>query len=88
MLNVYSKSIRKQWMTGIAPPLLVALIVPMIASIWPEMKAQAELWIELLRNPIYKAMLGDMIDMSTWSGFYFMYIFVWLEWIMMLIMES
>lgn len=85
MLHVYRKSIRKQWLFGIAPPLLVALIVPMIASIWPDMKEQTAMWAEFLDNPIYKAMLGDIADLSTWSGFYYMYIFVWLEMIMIFI---
>ncbi|MFQ6124437.1 MAG: ABC transporter permease [Candidatus Heimdallarchaeota archaeon] len=85
MLNVYLKGLRKQWLMGIAPPLLVAILIPLIASIWPDMKAQAEVWAEFLDNPIYKAMLGDLVDMSTWVGFYNMYIFIWLEWIIMFI---
>ena len=85
MVNVYLKGLRKRWLTGIAPPLAVAIFIPMIASIWPDMKAQAALWSDFLENPIYKAMLGDIGDLSTWSGFYYMYIFVWLDWIIIFI---
>ncbi|MFQ5820671.1 MAG: ABC transporter permease [Candidatus Heimdallarchaeota archaeon] len=85
MVNVYLKGVRKQWLIGIAVPLSVAIFIPLIASIWPDMKAQAAAWAEFLKNPIYKAFLGDVADLSTWAGFYNMYIFVWLEWIIMFV---
>ena len=61
MVNVYLKGLRKRWLTGIAPPLAVAIFIPMIASIWPDMKAQAALWSDFLENPIYQAMLGNIV---------------------------
>ena len=64
------------------PPLSIALFVPIIASIWPTLKEQAASFQELLKNPIYKAFLGQVVDISTWQGVYFMYIFVWMEWIL------
>ena len=85
MVNVYLKGVRKQWLIGIAVPLSVAIFIPLIASIWPDMKAQAEAWAEFLKNPIYKAFLGDVANLSTWAGFFNMYIFIWLEWIIMFV---
>jgi len=82
MMRVYLKNLRKQWRGGIMPPLSIALFVPIIASIWPTLKEQAASFQELLKNPIYKAFLGQVVDISTWQGVYFMYIFVWMEWIL------
>ena len=85
-MRVYLKNLRKQWRGGILAPLSIALFVPVIASIWPSLQAQAASFQELLKNPVYKAFLGQVADISTWQGVYFMYIFVWMEWI--LIFES
>jgi ABC-2 type transport system permease protein len=81
-MRVFLKNIQKKWRGGILPPLSIGLFVPVIASIWPSLKAQAAGFQELLNNPIYKAFLGQVADISTWQGVFFMYIFVWMDWIL------
>lgn len=87
MVKVYLKNFRKKWLNGVAPPIVVTMFAPLIASIWPEFKEQASAWTEILKNPVYQAFLGrlGLADIGTWSGFYFMYIFVWLEMILVYI---
>ena len=87
MVKVYLKNLRKKWLNGVTPPIVVTLFVPLIMSIWPEFKEQASFFAELLKNPVYRAILGQLglADISTWSGYYFMYIFVWMEMILLYI---
>ena len=86
-MRVFLKNMRKSWFNGIATPLAVTIFVPMITAIWPEFKTQASSFMELLKNPIYKAMLGDLInaDIGTWQGFFYMYIFMWMQFVLLFV---
>ena len=81
-MRVFLKNLRKNWRGGIIAPLSIALFIPIIASIWPSLEEQAAGFQEILNNPVYKAFLGTVADITTWQGVYFMYIFVWMEWIL------
>ncbi len=72
---------KKNWKSGIIPPAVVAIIVPIIAAIWPELEEFSELFQTFLENPFFEAFLGHLGigDLSTWMGVYYMYIFIWLE---------
>ncbi|MHA1225908.1 MAG: ABC transporter permease subunit [Candidatus Hodarchaeales archaeon] len=90
MLTVYKKGLRKSWLIGILPPLTVALIIPLISSIWPGengLKAQAEYFQALLQNDLYKVMLGSLTNVlfTTFEGVILMYIFIWLDWIILFV---
>jgi ABC-type transport system involved in multi-copper enzyme maturation permease subunit len=87
MLEVFRKEFKKLWLIGTLPPLLVTLFIPLIAGIWPELKEQAAIFEELLQNEIYKAMLGELgnVSFTTWQGAFFMYIFIWSEWVLLFI---
>lgn len=87
MVKVMLKEMRKKLLSGILPPLLVVLFVPMIASLWPTFKDQIAAFQELLQNPIYSAILGQLglNDLSTFQGFYNIYIFVVLEMVILFI---
>ncbi|MHA2346110.1 MAG: ABC transporter permease subunit [Candidatus Hodarchaeales archaeon] len=82
MLTVYKKNLRKYWILGISFPIVIIVFIPFIGSIWPELSEQMAAFQELLKSPIYRVMLGDLVDLSTWQGMYFMYIFMLLEWVM------
>jgi ABC-type transport system involved in multi-copper enzyme maturation permease subunit len=82
MLTVYRKNLRKYWIIGISFPIVIIVFIPFIGSIWPELREQMVVFQELLESPIYRVMLGDLVDLSTWQGMYFMYIFMLLEWVM------
>lgn len=85
MVHVYLKELRKKWFSGIAGPFFVCIFVLMITYIWPEFRDQASNFMELLKNPFYKVFLGQLglADISTWQGFFFMYLFLWLEWVLL-----
>ncbi len=87
MVYVFKKEFRKSWLIGIVPPLLVMVFVPLIAVIWPELELQAEAFEQMLENPLYAAMLGDLLEtgFTTWEGAYFLYIFIWSEWVILFI---
>ena len=84
MVHVYLKNLLKSWKSHVIPPLLVVLMIPMIAAIWPELHKASEMFEEILNSPAYTAFLGHlgMGDLSTWNGMFYMYCFIWLEMIM------
>ena len=53
--NIYKKGLQKGWLMGLIPPIIIALFIPFIAVIWPELKAQAEAFQAMLDNPFYQA---------------------------------
>lgn len=85
MVRVYLKTIRKTWLGGITAPLLIVILIPMIMLIWPEMKAQAASFMELMKNPVYKVIAGDLVNtnLGTWQGFFFMEIFMCVDWVVL-----
>ncbi len=60
------------------------MMVPMISAIWPELQKASAMFKEILESPIYAGFLGHLgiSDFSTWMGMYYMYIFLWLEMIL------
>ena len=80
-MRVFLKNLRKGWFGGIIPPLIVSLMAPMLTGIWPSFKEQAAAFSEILKNPIYQTLLGEMVmfDMSTWEGMFYMYVGLILE---------
>jgi ABC-type transport system involved in multi-copper enzyme maturation permease subunit len=87
MLTTYLKGLKKNWLIGIIPPAFVVLFIPIIAAIWPELEAQADAFAAILENEIYKVMLGDLAEgmFTSWQGIIIMYIFVWIDFIMIFI---
>ncbi len=87
MVTTYLKGIKKNWLIGVIPPAFVVLFIPIIAAIWPELEAQADAFAAILENEIYKVMLGDLAEgmFTSWQGIIIMYIFVWIDFIMIFI---
>ncbi len=87
MLTTYFKNLKKNWLIGIVPPVFVIIFIPIIAAIWPELEAQAEAFAAIMENEIYKVMLGDLAEgmFDSWQGIIVMYIFVWIDFIMIFI---
>ena len=88
MLNVYFKGMTKKWKSIITPVLVIGLFVIMIAGIWPTLKEQAEAFQFIIDNPIYQSILGNLggaVMFTTWEGAYYLYIFVWLEMVIVFI---
>ena len=82
-MRVYLMNLRKGWKGGIITPFFVSLIVPLMAGIWPSMKGElAMAYSEILQNPIYQALLGQLgiLDMTTWQGVFYMYVGICMEW--------
>ena len=86
-MQTYLKNLKKNWKSGVFPPFIVFLFVPLIASLWPQFEASAELFTTILDSPAFTALVGylGLNDFSTWQGVYFMYIFVWLEYILLFV---
>lgn len=87
MVNVMLKDMWKKWLAGILPPVIIILFIPMITGLWPTIKDQMAAFQEILQNPVYIAILGQLgiADITTFEGFYNMYIFVILEMLMIFI---
>lgn len=85
MLDIYFKSFKKTYYLGLIIGIVVALLVSIVVSIWPEFKAQSASFRELLDSPLYGAILGEMVslDIATFQGFYGMYLFIYLEMILL-----
>lgn len=86
-LVVYSKGMKKDWLTGIVLGVLVSSIILMVGMIWPELQAEIDTFKELLDSPIYEGLMGDLInlDFATFEGFIGMYVFIWLEYIIIFV---
>ena len=77
-LNVYTTNMKKRWIGGMSPTLIVAFLALMMLTIWPEFKDSISSFEELMKANIYKAMMGeDLMGMGigTFQGFYAMEIF-------------
>ena len=85
MLEIYIKSYKKTYYLGLIIAIIVGALVALVVSIWPEFKAQSESFRELLDSPLYGAILGEMVDLdiATFQGFYGMYLFIYLEMILL-----
>ncbi len=85
MLEIYFKSFKKTYYLGLLIAIIVGALVTLVVSIWPEFKAQSEGFRELLNSPLYGAILGEMVnlDIATFQGFYGMYLFIYLEMILL-----
>ena len=70
---------------GLIIAIVVASLVSIVISIWPEFKSQSEAFRELLNSPLYGAILGETVnlDIATFQGFYGMYLFIYLEMILL-----
>ena len=86
-MRTYFKNFKKNWKSGIFPPFIMIIFVPLIASLWPQFKDAADLFREVLESPGFTALVGHLglNDFGTWEGIYFMYIFIWLEYILLFI---
>ncbi|MBY8985537.1 MAG: ABC transporter permease subunit [Candidatus Lokiarchaeota archaeon] len=87
MTKVYLKGLKKKWMRGILYPLLAAILIPLIAYMWPSLQDQLSAFSELLESPVYKAILGQLglIGFGTFEGAIYMYIFSWTEMLMIFV---
>ena len=85
MVKVFLKGLQKNWLGSFLAALSVAIFIPVIAGIWPTFQDQIATIQELMQNPVYKVFLGEfgISDLTTWFGFYSMYIFTWLEMLML-----
>ena len=76
MVNVYLKNMRKSWLTGLMPSVIVVGFVGTIAAGWPSMKELIIERLETMSNPIMQAILGDLglegLGLS-WQAALFMY---------------
>jgi len=81
-MRVFLTNLRKGWKGGVLTAFFVSLIVPIMAGIWPSFKDQMALFSEILKNPIYQVLLGQLglMDMSTWQGMFYMYVGICMEW--------
>jgi len=87
MLTVYFKGMSKKWKSTLTPALTIVLFVVMIAGIWPALSDQAEAFQLIIENPLYQSILGGLggVIFTTWEGAYYLYIFIWLEMIIVFI---
>ena len=85
MFEIYLKSFKKTYYLGLITGIIVALMVTLVISIWPEFKRESAAFAELLKSPLYGAILGQTVnlDIATFQGFYGMYLFIYLEMILL-----
>jgi ABC-type transport system involved in multi-copper enzyme maturation permease subunit len=76
MVNVYLKNLKKSWLTGFVPPLVIVGFVGLIAIGWPSMQEIILQRLETMDNPVMKAIIGDLGISglgATWEAAMFMY---------------
>ncbi|MHA2224172.1 MAG: ABC transporter permease subunit [Candidatus Hodarchaeales archaeon] len=76
MVYVYLKNLRKSWITGFVPPLIVIGFVGMIAFGFPSMIEVIIGRLSTMNQPIMKAIIGDLGLEGlglTWEATLFMY---------------
>ena len=69
--KIYSTDMKKKWVGGILPALLMGLLALYMAVIWPEMAEAMAGFEELMQSPIYQAMIGSGIldvELTTFKG--------------------
>ena len=68
-------------------PLMAAILIPLIAYMWPMMQDQIAMFADLIDSPVYQAILGQLglIGLGSFEGAIYMYIFSWLEMLMVII---
>ena len=86
-MRTFLTNLRKGWKGGVLTPFFVSLIVPLMAGIWPSFKEQAAAFSEILKNPVYQALLGQLgvMDMTTWKGIFYMYVGICMEWAIVIV---
>ena len=87
MSQIYLKSLKKKWLSGILFPIFIALFVPLIAYMWPMLQDQLSTFAELLDSPVYQAILGQlgMLGFGSFESAVYMYIFSTLEMLMIFV---
>ena len=80
-MRVYLKNLQKGWKGGVITPFILSLFTLVLGGIWPSFQEQSAGFAELLKNPIYQAILGEiaLFDISTWQGFFYIEVGVILE---------
>jgi ABC-2 type transport system permease protein len=72
VLNYYFKELRKNWLIGVAPAILLGLLAILMAVIWPEFEEYMIDMQELLQADIYQALLSSgalELGMDSFEGF-------------------
>jgi ABC-2 type transport system permease protein len=72
VLNYYFKELRKNWMIGVAPTILLGLLAILMAIIWPEFEEYLIDMEEILEADLYKALLSSgalELGMNSFEGF-------------------
>ncbi len=80
-MRVYLKNLMKGWKGGVIIPFVLSLFTLVLGGIWPSFQEQSAGFAEILKNPIYQAILGEiaLFDISTWQGFFYIEVGVILE---------
>jgi len=80
-MRVYLKNLMKGWKGGVITPFILSLFTLVLGGIWPSFQEQSAGFAEILKNPIYQAILGEiaLFDISTWQGFFYIEVGVILE---------
>jgi ABC-2 type transport system permease protein len=77
---------RKKWLRGFMYPFLVAILVPLVAYMWPMLQDQIMMFQDLLDSPVYQALLGQLVSIGfTFEGALYMYTFSWMEMLMVFV---
>ncbi|MHA2306079.1 MAG: ABC transporter permease subunit [Candidatus Hodarchaeales archaeon] len=85
-LTIYTKFLRKGWLLGILPGLVMFAFGLLMFAIWPEFELlliNNPAFNDLLDNPIYQALLGGATDMSTYQGFFTIELYTVVEFLML-----
>lgn len=78
---IYKKQIRKSWLVAVLPGVGLAVFIALFAVAFPEFKSQAADLQDLMQSSFYQLILGSYAQnqMDTWSGFYSLEVFMFLE---------
>lgn len=76
MVYIYTKQIRKNWIYWSAISFLMALFSLLMVVIWPSFEPYVEMLEEMMQLPIYEAILGEGMPLTTIEGLLVLELFI------------
>jgi ABC-type transport system involved in multi-copper enzyme maturation permease subunit len=76
MFTIYRKQIQKNWFSWTLVSLVMAAFSLMMAAIWPSFEPYVAMIEEMLQLPIYVALLGEAMSLTSVEGLLSMELFI------------
>ncbi|MHA1541759.1 MAG: ABC transporter permease subunit [Candidatus Hodarchaeales archaeon] len=76
MFTIYFKQIRKNWFSWSLVSIVMAVFSLFMVLIWPSFEPYVDMLVEMLELPLYRAILGEGLSMTSLEGLLSMELFI------------